>query len=257
MTSDTLGVASDIYRASTNEKPNLPPDDASSEQTNGHTTTHGDPDGDSTEDSDGSDVDDDSVDERTRSGTEGEAEEEDEDEDDEDEDEEPTLKYERMPGPINDLLKKDSISALTVSNKLVVGCLHVQLQQSLMHLSGLWYARRHRARTRFDRQTHQIIQASPGVRERHRNGQHRGLRRDRFHRWYVAHAHDPSNILSMLTRTGGRTVPFYPGILHVRHETSHPNRCPRTEFRKEEYSRPGLRGIGRVACSPREGLARP
>ena len=74
-----------------------------------------------------------------------------------------------MPGPINDLLKKDSISALTVFNKFVVGRLHVQLQQSLMHLSGLWYARRHRARTRFDRQTHQIIQASPGVRERHRN----------------------------------------------------------------------------------------
>ncbi|KAI6166436.1 hypothetical protein EDD17DRAFT_1471219 [Pisolithus thermaeus] len=69
-------------------------------------------------------------------GTDGEDEddgdgEDDEDEEDEDEeDEEPTLKYERMTGPINDLLKKDSISAISVSNKLVAvgthgGIVHV------------------------------------------------------------------------------------------------------------------------------------
>jgi U3 small nucleolar RNA-associated protein 14 len=53
---------------------------------------------------------------------EEEEEEEDEAEDDheDEEEDEPTLKYERMSGPINDLLKKDSASALAVSNKLLV-----------------------------------------------------------------------------------------------------------------------------------------
>jgi vacuolar protein sorting-associated protein 41 len=57
----------------------------------------------------------------------GEEDDEDEEEEDEGEDDhedeeedEPTLKYERMSGPINDLLKKDSASALAVSNKLLV-----------------------------------------------------------------------------------------------------------------------------------------
>jgi len=48
--------------------------------------------------------------------------EEDEDfdtEEDEDE-EEPTLKYERIGGSIPDLLKKDSASALSIANKLMV-----------------------------------------------------------------------------------------------------------------------------------------
>ncbi|KAI5983094.1 hypothetical protein EDD15DRAFT_2318116 [Pisolithus albus] len=61
-------------------------------------------------------------------GANGEDDEDDEDEDEEDE--EPTLKYERMTGPINDLLKKDSISAISVSNKLIAvgthgGIVHV------------------------------------------------------------------------------------------------------------------------------------
>jgi hypothetical protein len=50
-----------------------------------------------------------------------EEDEEDEDED-EDEDEEPTLKYERFGGAFQDLLKKDSASALVVSNKYLVRC---------------------------------------------------------------------------------------------------------------------------------------
>ena len=136
MASDTLCVVPDIHHSSPDEKSTPPLDDMGPEQTNGHTPVlHGhEQDGDIAEDSGGSDVDDDTVDEHTRSGTEREAEEgEDEDdedneeEDEDEEDEEPTLKYERMPGPINDLLKKDSISALTVSNKLVVGRFHTQL----------------------------------------------------------------------------------------------------------------------------------
>ena len=54
----------------------------------------------------------------------GEDEEEEGEEDYEDEEEdEPTLKYERMGGPINDLLKKDSASALAVSNTHLVNLL--------------------------------------------------------------------------------------------------------------------------------------
>lgn len=49
----------------------------------------------------------------------GEYEDEDEDED---EDEEPALKYERFSGAFQDLLKKDSSSALVVSNKHLVRC---------------------------------------------------------------------------------------------------------------------------------------
>ncbi|KAG2086160.1 uncharacterized protein F5147DRAFT_729267 [Suillus discolor] len=53
---------------------------------------------------------------------EGEGEEdegEDEDDYEDEEEDEPTLKYERMGGAVNDLLKKDSASALAVSNKLL------------------------------------------------------------------------------------------------------------------------------------------
>ena len=50
---------------------------------------------------------------------EEEREEEESEEEDED-DEEPSLKYERIAGDVPDLLKKDSASALAVSNKLLV-----------------------------------------------------------------------------------------------------------------------------------------
>ena len=54
-------------------------------------------------------------------GDEDDNEDEDEDKDeDEDEDVEPTLKYERFGGAFHDLLKKDSASALVVSNKFLV-----------------------------------------------------------------------------------------------------------------------------------------
>lgn len=46
--------------------------------------------------------------------------EEEESEEEEEDDEEPSLKYERMTGAVPDLLKKDSASALAVSNKLLV-----------------------------------------------------------------------------------------------------------------------------------------
>jgi len=48
-------------------------------------------------------------------------EDDDTDEDEYEEDEEPALKYKRIGGALNDLLKKDSASALSVANKLLVG----------------------------------------------------------------------------------------------------------------------------------------
>lgn len=51
---------------------------------------------------------------------EGEGESEEEEEEEEEDDEEPSLKYERITGAVPDLLKKDSASTLTVSNKLLV-----------------------------------------------------------------------------------------------------------------------------------------
>ena len=57
-------------------------------------------------------------DEEFRSETD---EETDEDEDDEGEDEDqPALKYERIGGSIPDFLKKDTASALSIANKLMV-----------------------------------------------------------------------------------------------------------------------------------------
>jgi len=50
----------------------------------------------------------------------GEEEEEEDSDDEEEDDEEPSLKYERLIGAVPDLLKKDSASALAVSNKLLV-----------------------------------------------------------------------------------------------------------------------------------------
>ncbi|KDR84343.1 hypothetical protein GALMADRAFT_237137 [Galerina marginata CBS 339.88] len=69
-----------------------------------------------------SEEDDDEEDEENGSG--------DEDEEDEEEEDEPSLKYERITGAIPDLLKKDSASALCVSNKLMAmgthaGIIHV------------------------------------------------------------------------------------------------------------------------------------
>lgn len=45
---------------------------------------------------------------------------EEEEDSDDDDDEEPALKYERLGGPVNDLLQKDSASSLTIANKLMV-----------------------------------------------------------------------------------------------------------------------------------------
>jgi hypothetical protein len=82
---------------------------------------------DGTEDEEDGDEDD--GDDNEKDG-DGEYEDEDEDEDeeyddedeDEDEDEEPALKYERFSGAFQDLLKKDSSSALVVSNTHLVRC---------------------------------------------------------------------------------------------------------------------------------------
>ncbi|KAF8180219.1 vacuolar assembling protein VPS41 [Pholiota molesta] len=103
------------------------PQDIPSNVTGSITTVDADAEGkpDEHEDEDGK------TDEESESeeGSSGSGEEEEEEEDDDD-DEEPALKYERITGEIPDLFKKDSASALTVSNKLMAlgthaGIIHI------------------------------------------------------------------------------------------------------------------------------------
>jgi hypothetical protein len=73
------------------------------------------------DDDGGDEEDDDDDDDETGEEDGGERGEDEEEEGDEDEDEdEPALKYERFGGAFQDLLKKDSASALAVSNKFLV-----------------------------------------------------------------------------------------------------------------------------------------
>jgi hypothetical protein len=112
-----------------------------------------------------------------------EDEDEDEDEEGEDEDEEdeePALKYERIGGSFPDLFKKDSASAMAVSNKLLVipcSCTPYILLSAL--LQGHRHARRHRTCPRPVRKAYQVLQTSYCVRHRHSVRAHRGLHRHR------------------------------------------------------------------------------
>ena len=93
-------------------QPELDHEDATKSTGNGH---HTESEGTDEEEAEDEGDEDDSEEEEA----EAEAEDEDDD-DDEDEDVEPTLKYERFGGAFQDLLKKDSASALVVSNKYLV-----------------------------------------------------------------------------------------------------------------------------------------
>ncbi|KAI0068486.1 vacuolar assembling protein VPS41 [Artomyces pyxidatus] len=71
-------------------------------------------------------------------GSEGDDEEgddEDDEDEDEDEDEEPALKYERLGGSFQDLFRKDSASALAISNKLLALGTHSGIVH-ILDLSG-------------------------------------------------------------------------------------------------------------------------
>jgi vacuolar protein sorting-associated protein 41 len=71
----------------------------------------------------GDDEEDRESEENDQANSEDDDDEEDEEDEDEDEDEEPALKYERIGGSVSDLLKKDSASALAISNKIMVRAL--------------------------------------------------------------------------------------------------------------------------------------
>jgi len=90
--------------------------------TNVSDTGHADQENEAHESAGGEDEDESGEDDDDSEGEEEEEEEEEEDEGDyeDEEEDEPTLKYERMNGAVNDLFKKDSASALAVSNKLLV-----------------------------------------------------------------------------------------------------------------------------------------
>lgn len=92
-------------------KPELYHDDTANTMESGR---HSEDDGTAEEDDDEDEGDEEEEEDETEN-------EEDEDEEEDEEDEEPTLKYERFGGgAYQDLLKKDSASALAVSNKFLV-----------------------------------------------------------------------------------------------------------------------------------------
>ena len=103
---------------------------------------------------DGEDVGKDEQEEEGEEGEESEEEEEDED------DEEPSLKYERITGAVPDLLKKDSASALAVSNKLLVisSSDFIAPHPTYIYLTlGFGYSCRYHTYPGHHRQTHKII----------------------------------------------------------------------------------------------------
>lgn len=88
-----------------------------------------------------------------------EEEEEEQEEEEDEEDEEPALKYERLGGPVHDLLQKDSASVLVHSNKRLVchvSALRVNTQLPQDPRNTRWYC----PRIRYARRKNQICEAS-------------------------------------------------------------------------------------------------
>jgi len=98
--------------------------------------------------------------ERAGSNSSEEDEEEDEEDEEEEDDEEPSLKYQRITGAVPDLLRKDSASALAVSNKLLVyfnnTCMIYQLYLFFFS-TGNGHPRRDHTHSRPDGETHKIL----------------------------------------------------------------------------------------------------
>jgi hypothetical protein len=103
-------------------------------------------------------------------------------EEEDDDDEEPSLKYQRITGAVPDLLRKDSASALAVSNKLLVcsdnTCFDSQFTYSP---TGNGHPRRHHTHSRHNRDTNKILQTPHGLDYRHLARCNRRFRRHGFH----------------------------------------------------------------------------
>jgi hypothetical protein len=98
---------------------------------------------------------------------EDEEEEEEDDDDDDDDDDEPALKYERFGGAFQDLLKKDSASALAVSTRFLVRAAITRVAISADNLyAGAGLAQWVCAYLGLDGPKNQDLQASCRVRHR-------------------------------------------------------------------------------------------
>lgn len=109
------------------------------------------------------------------------AEDEESVEDDEEEDEEPVLKYEKMGGIVNEILEKDTASAIAVSSKLVVCYFKTDLDVTLAQPTqptGSRNAQWSHPRYGFCRQSCQVLPISPSIDKRHSD---RCLQRVRSH----------------------------------------------------------------------------
>ncbi|KAG2130198.1 uncharacterized protein EDB93DRAFT_1095067 [Suillus bovinus] len=116
---DTRPSSSDVLPNGSNPSESADPENAAHESGSGEDESESREEDDDDGDDDDEEVEDDDE-EVEGEEDEGEGDEEEgEDEYEDEEEDEPTLKYERMGGAINDLLKKDSASALAVSNNLL------------------------------------------------------------------------------------------------------------------------------------------
>lgn len=89
--------------------------------------------------------------------------ESDEEENEDEDEDEPSLKYQRITGAIPDLLKKDSASALAISNKMMVIPISLISKFASAHyFVGNGYSYRYHSHTRFNWQTDKVLQASYG-----------------------------------------------------------------------------------------------
>ena len=119
---------------------------------------------------------------------EGDAEDDDSNEEEEDSDdegdEEPALKYERLGGPVNDLLQKDSASSLTIANKLMVSnCCILAVKLCLWsNRPGHGYSCRSCTCPGLEWQQDQVIQTSLRVYPRYLHGHDCGLYCNCLHR---------------------------------------------------------------------------
>ena len=131
------------------------------------------------------------TDESDEDGSSGSDEEQDEElegdgEDEDEDDDEPALKYQRITGAIPDLFKKDSASALAVSNKMLVYTLHLSSAFPISHNTiGTWYACRHYSYPGPVGEAHKVVQTPFCFRGRHLVGCNRGFRRNRVYRRWV------------------------------------------------------------------------
>lgn len=185
-----------------------------------------------------------------------EDDEEDEDEeDDEDDDEEPALKYERLGGSTQDLLRKDSASAIAYS--------HERLVSAFIRLYALAKASTKALGTHagvihvLDLHGERLKSIKP------HSASILDVSLDETGDFIATASMDGESILprcvarlTSVPRTGRHILFFDTRSVPLRHEATHADDCYGTELREAQYTRVCLRRDGWEPGHAREGLAR-